>query len=170
MTDRPNRSRPTVWRTLRTPEGTRTTSRLAMQSARAHAELWYQALREWETKIRSGVVMPESHSSGGRMVPVAMGQSSGGNMGSSILYAQVNTPLGWLSERAVSQAMLLASDPMLEPIKKGAGLASLADERGGWHPNKRQAVAYAVAVLTVAQLLGDPEAGIHLLSLNKSND
>ncbi|MFB9991162.1 hypothetical protein ACFFLM_04075 [Deinococcus oregonensis] len=59
-----------------------------------------------------------------------------------------------------------AEDSNLEP----SGLAGLADERGGGYPNKQHVVTYAVVVPTVAQLLGDSEAGIHLLNLNKSND
>jgi hypothetical protein len=143
-------------------------ARQQMQSARAHAEAWYQALRDPQYQLRSDLVSPERHGGGGgRMVPVAMGSSS--SMGSSILYTQIHTPLGWLSERAVSEAMRKAADPMLEPIKRGMGLGSLIHHSGrGWAGD--QAKAYAHAVLTVAVALGDPAALAHISQLSNARD
>ncbi|WP_019008964.1 hypothetical protein [Deinococcus aquatilis] len=146
-------------------------ARQQMQSARAHAEAWYQALRHQDTRENGGMLVVGSgpaRASGRQMIPV-VGNWNAAPAGVT-RYTEIKTPLGWLSERAVQEAMKKAEDPMLGPIQRGMGLASLADERGGWSPHRQQAMAYAVAVLTVAQLLGDPQAATHLLSLQKSND
>lgn len=167
----PKRSRPLGVTRARDQVRQLTAPREAQRAARTYAEAWYQALRHQDTRESGGMLVLGSgpaRSSGRQMTPV-VGNWNAAPTGVT-RYTEVLTPLGWLSQRAVTGAMKKAEDPMLGPIQRGMGLASLADERGGWSPHRQQALAYAVAVLTVAQLLGDPHAAIHLLSLQKSND
>lgn len=154
--------KPTRWRTLRTPDGFRPSPRQQQRAARSHAERWYQAVREWQTSTSSELVPRTTRSSGaGRMVAIV------GNYGrgqATLTFSKVYTPLGWLSESAVAQAISRAGG-LLERVREGKGLSSLIDERGGWHPQKGRALEYARAALALAVELGDTAAGAHLAEI-----
>lgn len=160
------RTAPRVWRTLQTPEGTVPNARTLAREARAHAEAWYQALREWETHTKGGDLVygtgPRNPKTG-RMQVVGVG-SYGGPPVAALSYTTVRTPLGWLSESSVAQAMSRSGEELLEPIRRGAGLATLIHASGrGWAGE--QARAYGRAVLRLAAGLGDSPAAFHLSQL-----
>lgn len=128
------------------------------REARARAEEWWQALRRWQVRDGGMLVISGGGPKGGakrQMTPVV------GNWAEKpwghCLYTEIHTPLGWISERAV--ARLCSADPLLSRVRGGGGLATLCDERGGWNRNGEQARAYARAVLTLADQLGDERAG-----------
>ncbi|SMB89176.1 hypothetical protein [Deinococcus hopiensis] len=164
------RTRPTNWRTLRTPDGTRG-PREQQREARTYAEAWLQAIRDWDTVTRSDLVLP-SHSggSGSRLRPVGLGMSSNGSMVGFVTYTRVRTPMGDVSASALGSAITAMADIRLDRTRAGTGLASLIDERGGWASPKDRALDYAVAVLTLATRLGDTKAENYLSQLQKSGD
>lgn len=131
--------------------------------ARAHAEAWLQAVRAWEVKASQGIVFGDGppRSNTGRMQVVAVG-STGGPPGGAFAMSKLNTPIGWLSERAVGEAITRSGQPCLERLQKGGGPSTLLDERGGWRGEKEATLICAAAVLALAVELGDLEAQQHL--------
>lgn len=159
--------RPVPWRTLRTPEGTRPSPRQQMRDARNWAEAWYQAIREWKTRT-SAEVVPRTHlgSGGAGRMTVIVGNYGRGQ--ATLQFSHVWTPLGWLSESAVAQAV--SRQGGLDRVRAGTSLSSLIDPCGGWHQEKMRALTYAVAVLAVASDLGDDDANTHSPNLNFPKD
>lgn len=136
--------------------------RTAERQARAHAERWYQALRQWRPISRPGdkVEKLTVSSGGGNMVAVT------GNWASAPRYLDrctIDTPIG--EKNAQDLAALCNADPTLSDIRAGVTLATLSDPRGGWNRYKQSAVQYAHVVLCLAFYLGDPHAQEHLRHL-----
>lgn len=157
----PARKRPEAWRTLRPPG--QPSDRERMREVRAHAEAWYQALREWRVFESEPVriFMGPAKTSRMRVVGIAMGSGPGDSYLSSM--ELVSLPNG--AHRSATVAAYCNSDPLLGRIRAGGGLASLVDERGGWNRDKAAAVVYAQAVLRLAVSLGDGRAKIALGTL-----
>lgn len=147
--------KPVRWRTLRTPEGQRPSSRQQQRDARNRAEAWYQAIRGWETRTTSELVPRTSLGSGGAgRMTVIVGNYGRGQ--ATLTYRRVYTPLGWLSESAVGAA-ISRQGGYLERVRQGQGLSSLIHSNGrGW--NGPDAKAYALEVLALAAELGDQQA------------
>lgn len=145
-----------------------TSQRQQMRDARAWAEQWYQALREWDWKTY-GELVPRDLSakapSTRQMTPVVGNWSAGDVMLKTV---EVITPMGWVSESALARHC--NADTLLETVRRGAGLTSLVDERGGWTSPRERAMAYAVSVLKLAAFLGDPKAVTYLSYLLNSGD
>ena len=80
-------------------------------------------------------------------------------------YSQVLTPMGWVSELSLARAISESGCAALERVRHGGGLASLVDQRGGWHAHKTKALEYALSVLTLAAKLGDVKADNHLAQI-----
>ena len=147
--------KPVRWRTLRTPEGQRPSSRQQQRDARNRAEAWYQAIRGWETRTTSELVPRTSLGSGGAgRMTVIVGNYGRGQ--ATLTYRRVYTPLGWLSESAVGAA-ISRQGGYLDRVRQGQGLSSLIHSNGrGW--NGPDAKAYALEVLALAAELGDQQA------------
>lgn len=151
---------PKRWRTLRTPDGQRPSPRQAQRDARQYAEAWYRAVRDWERRTNGGMLViggGGKHGSKRQMTPVV------GNWGGAPYgvhhYAEISTPMGWVSEAAIAHRCNM--DPLLGRLRAGGGLGSLIHGSGtGW--NGQEAQAYAVAVLALAVSLGDTRAIDHL--------
>lgn len=135
-----------------------------MSEARAYAQAWWQAIREWDTRSNGGILVlgERGHSGSGRqMVPVV------GNWQSTPYgihrFDQVNTPMGWISETALSLAC--NASEVLSKLRDGGGMGSLIHSSGqGW--NGKEALGNGVLVLGMAARLGDG-AAIHHLELLK---
>ena len=137
--------------------------------ARAYAEQYYQALRDWKVytngpeEVLSRRDAPVSGSAGARMRPIL------GNWASSPIRVQeylVHMPPSL--KRVVPEPTLAAlcnQSPVLSAIREGRTLSSLVDPRGGWHQHKDRAMQLAHAVLTLAYHLGDERAQEHLRSI-----
>lgn len=139
-------------------------NRQQQREVRDYAEAWLQALRAWETKQRSELVSNRSTAGGGGNMRFIVGQyTRGGSSIAALTFSEVHTPLGWVSEVAV--ARLCGADPLLERLRCGGGLATLCQSGGGWHQHRQQAQAYALAVLGMAQELGDERAKTALEAL-----
>lgn len=182
------RSRPTVWRTLRTPDGVRPGPREQQREARAHGEAWYQALRRWDVEEVPLAPCERGSPQSRTMQVVGIGAYSsrrgpalGGN-GGVARYVRTPGPHR-LTEREIgaeitamtrsASADLADLGDLLERVRGETSLCSLADERGGWASPKERALRYARAVLTLAVRLGDPRAEPHLAVvsvLHKSGD
>ncbi|GGB71397.1 hypothetical protein GCM10008019_29480 [Deinococcus soli (ex Cha et al. 2016)] len=139
------------------------TRRERERAARDHAEGYYQALRAWDVHQTDMEQLPREKgkgSGGGRMRPVV------GNWSSApydLSTREVAMPGRDVPESILAQ--LVNTDPILSAIRDGTTLATLLDPRGGWHPNKPQAVKYAHAALTLAFHLGDRHAQEYLRTL-----
>jgi len=95
------------------------------------------------------------------MQVVAVG-GLGGPPVAALHFEQVSTPIGWLSERAVGEAITRSGQPSLERLQKGGGPSSLIDDRGGWRSDREMTLTCAAALLTLAVELGDDQAQHHL--------
>ncbi|MFD1734903.1 hypothetical protein ACFSC4_31465 [Deinococcus malanensis] len=93
------------------------------------------------------------------MTPVVGNWSNGGV---ALYTRQISTPAGWVSEATL--ARLCNVDPLLGRLRDGHGPQTLLRENGTWvHPTDR-AQAYGLAVLIVAENLGEARArGIRFL-------
>ena len=141
---------------------TRRADRTDEGHARAHAERWYQAIRQWHPIVRPGdkVEKLTVNSGSSNMIAVT------GNWASSPKYLDartIHTPIGDKNEQNL--AAICNADPTLSAIRAGQTLATLVDPRGGWHPHKNNALQYAHVVLCLAFYLGDPQAQQHLQHL-----
>ena len=157
--------RPQRWRTLRTPDGMRPDPRQQQRLARAYAEQWYAALREWHVRGQSEVISSRNlHTTRPpNDGPQLVGQYTSGGSVTRLHYRQMHTPLGWVSESAISAACNAC--PLLARLRDGGGPVSLLRETGAFvHPVDR-ARAYALAVLELAAHLGDERAGSALQTL-----
>lgn len=158
VSEAPERRRPELWRTTQTPEGFRPSPRQQQRDARAYAEAWYAALRIWETRS-NGQLVPRGltpRSSKTRLMQPVVGNWGAGDI--LLRHTEVSTPMGWVSEAALSR--LCNGDELLGRIRGGQGPASLLRPNGTWiHPMER-AQAYGVAVLRLASALGNPRAGV----------
>lgn len=133
-----------------------TAPRRRAAEARAYAEEWYQALREWHLLERRAELVPSPtpQRRGGRMRVVGCG---GIPAPEAWIHGHLmRTPIGEVSERAV--ARLCEGNEHLERLRAGRGLVSLCREEGGWNRERDAALAYARAVLTLAAALGDERA------------
>lgn len=160
FSEAPERRRPELWRTTQTPEGFRPSPRQQQRDARAYAESWYAALRAWETRS-SGQLVPRDltpRSSKTRLMQPVVGNWGSGDV--LLRHIEVSTPMGWVSEAALSR--LCNDNELLSRVRGGGGLERLSDPRGGWHPHKAEALAYARAVLRLATALGDSSANPHV--------
>ena len=139
-------------------------SRQQQRDARAYAEGWWQAIREWDTRSNGGILVLGERGrsgSGRQMVPVV------GNWQSTPYgihrFDQVNTPMGWISETALSLAC--NASEVLSKLRDGGGRATLLHSNGrGW--DGKEALGYGVQVLGLAVRLGDGAAIHHLELLN----
>lgn len=131
-------------------------NREMLRAARLHAEQWYQALKVWDVFESQKVFISQGIQRHTRAIAgtVGRGWQSGGHEGVSLL----KTPIGGLEEAKVGAQITWLRDELLERIRAGGGLASLLDPRGGWSRRRALAVKYALAVLSLAALLGDPWA------------
>lgn len=135
-------------------------SRQAQRDARAYAELWWQALREWHTFKGEEVVFSSGPSRTSRMQVVGIGNWAGG-VGQYGSYKgaedMLSTPIGALTVTRVALAITDQASPLLERLRSGKGPDSLIHSNGrGW--NGENAPAYAAAVLALAMALGDTQA------------
>lgn len=159
---RPERKRPEAWRTLRAPG--QPSDRERMREVRAHAEDWYQALREWQVFESEPVriFMGPAKTSRMRVVGIAMGSGPGDSYLSSM--ELVSLPNG--AHRSATVSAYCNSDPLLGRIRAGASPASLMHQSGrGWGYPSETAQAYAAAVLKLAAALGDGRARVDLQHL-----
>lgn len=135
-------------------------SRQQQRDARAYAESWWRAIREWETFTGGGllVIGERSRSGSGRqMVPVVGNWS--GTPAAVLEYTKVRTPMGWISETAL--ALACNASEVLSKLRDGGGMGSLIHSSGqGW--NGKEALGHGVLVLRVAARLGDQTANHHL--------
>ncbi|QLG11016.1 hypothetical protein HLB42_09700 [Deinococcus sp. D7000] len=142
-------------------------SRQAQRDARAYAELWWQALRDWDTRSDGGDLVIGSGQrspSAGRMQVVGVGNWGGAPTG-TVWYTKLHTPMGWISESAVALAV---SGP-LERVRAGGGLATLIHASGrGWAGGPARTAGAAVLALAVS--LGDQTALTHLPHLPNAED
>jgi len=132
--------------------------------ARAHAEVWLQAVRNWYTRSSGGFLVDGSgprRANGSRMQVVGVG-GLGGPPIAALHFEQVSTPIGWLSERAVGEAITRSGQPCLERLQKGGGPSTLIDASGRWRTDREATLTCAAAVLALAVELGDLQAQQHL--------
>ena len=151
-----------------------TGTREQVRAARAYAEQWYQALREWRVDSYD-VPMPAGSGRGG--VAVLLTSGTPGMITCTYLQTPLGREVGEVQAGRTISLWAMSTIPaqrdaghLLERLRAGQGLASLVDERGGWASPRERALAYAVAVLTLAVTLGDEEAEFYLLQLRKSGD
>lgn len=151
------------------------------QQAREYAQRWYACLRDWQVHHldvpASGSVSPEA--SGFTVVGVGQyTRGRGPNAGGLIRVPRIETPVGWIGEGELGQAISrMAQDASgerrelgrrLERVRLGHGLARLTRE-GGWVHPRETALAYAVAALTLAVQFGDERADRLLPLLRKES-
>ena len=171
----PKRTRPTNWRTLRTPEGIRPNDRDLTRAARTYAEAWYQALKTWALDTYD-VPAPATSGRGSSVDLITSGTPG------IVTVLYLVTPLG-RSVNAHETAQLITDmtrsgtesqrymERLLERIRGEASLNSLVHPSGrGWNQPSDRARDYAVAVLTLAVKLRDVEAERHLHHLLIARD
>jgi len=132
--------------------------------ARAHAEAWLQAVRNWHTRSSGGFLVDGSgprRASSSRMQVVAVG-GLGGPPIAALRFQQVSTPIGWLSESAVGAAITRSKQSCLERLQQGGGPSTLLDHAGRWRGDRDATLICAAAVLALAVELGDSQAQQHL--------
>lgn len=151
-----------------------TGTREQVRAARAYAERWYQALREWRVDSYD---VPMAAGSGRGGTAVLLTSGTPGMITCTYLQTPLGREVGEVQAGRTISLWAMSSIPaqrevgqLLERLRAGQGLASLVDERGGWASPRERALAYAVAVLTLAVTLGDREAEFYLLQLRKSGD
>ncbi|WP_155299620.1 hypothetical protein [Deinococcus kurensis] len=142
--------------------------RQQQRDARAYAEVWYQALRAWETSETDKVKVywGPSKASTMRVVGIGSYSTSGTSQGGSgwAGVEMVHLPNG--QHRSNLVGGMCSADPLLSEIHRGAGLGSLLHHSGrGWADPKARAVAYAEAVLGLATALDDQQAKVHAQAL-----
>lgn len=142
--------------------------REAERRARATAEAYYQALRDWRVLGGPGqeevLKRREGHSTGeGRMRPILGNWSANPITIRHCVVEMPPHPKKQVDEKRLAD--LCNQDEILSAIRAGQTLSRLADPRGGWHQEKGRAVVYARAVLTMAFNLGDTRAQEHLRHL-----
>ncbi|GGK91502.1 hypothetical protein [Deinococcus radiotolerans] len=142
--------------------------RQQQRDARAYAEVWYQALRAWETSETDKVKVywGPSKASTMRVVGIGSYSTSGTSQGGSawVGVEMVHLPNG--QHRSNLVGVMCSADPLLAEIHRGAGIASLLHHTGrGWAYPSDRAQAYARSVLGLAQALGDERARVHAQAL-----
>lgn len=164
VTDQPRRTRP-VPRDALPSRQERQQARTLAHEYRAHAEVWYQALRRWKVELPRVPVPRTSYA------PFTSGWeplSTLGEGGPDLPTALV-TPVGQVGEAEVARliGLMLASEVpdtravggLLEKLRgEYRTPATLLREDGRWQPDTSRHAAYAVAVLTLAVQLGDRHA------------
>ncbi|GHG21544.1 hypothetical protein GCM10017784_11330 [Deinococcus indicus] len=142
--------------------------RQQQRDARAHAEVWYQALRAWETSETDKVKVHYGPARASTMRVVGIGNysTSGTGQGGSFWAGveMVHLPNGLHRSNLVGG--MCSADPLLSELHRGAGMGSLLHHSGrGWADPKARAMAYADAVLGLAVALGDEPARTHAQAL-----
>ncbi|WP_088249198.1 hypothetical protein [Deinococcus indicus] len=143
--------------------------RQQQRDARAYAEVWYQALRAWETSETDRVKVHYGPAKASTMRVVGIGNysTSGTGQGGSFWAGveMVHLPNGLHRSNLVGS--MCSADPLLSEIHRGAGIASLLHHsgQGGWAYPRDRAQAYATAVLDLAVALGDKQARVHAQAL-----
>lgn len=157
---RQTRSKPTAtyWPAGRTRVGVAAQRR----TARRHAEAWWQALRQWQTRPARELVPRTRTGSGGESAMRVVGVGNYGRGQAVLHYRQILTPAGWLSEAAVVALINESGSEHLERVRHERGLTTLL--RAGGRFAKRGADA-ARDVLELAELLGDEQAANSLVVL-----
>lgn len=140
--------------------------RQQQRDARAHAEVWYQALRAWETSETDKVKVHYGPAKASTMRVVGIGNysTSGTGQGGSFWAGveMVHLPNGLHRSNLVGG--MCSADPLLSELHRGAGLATLMHASGrGWAGARAR--AYARAVLGLAVALGDEQARTHAQAL-----
>ncbi|UQN06779.1 hypothetical protein [Deinococcus sp. QL22] len=134
------------------------------REARAYAEAWYQALRDWDTFRSEEMLTSIGPSRPSRMRVIVGNWRSGSDGGSDIVSTLMqHTPMGAIPASKVALSIKdERGDGLLPRVQAGRGPESLLRETGAWvHPTDR-ARAYGEAVLELAVKLGDAKAAIHL--------
>lgn len=133
------------------------------RQARAYAEAWWQALREWDARAGAELVSSRNlYSTRPPSQNSTVGQYASGGSSTVLTFRVLRTPLGLVSESRV--AALCNADPLLEEVRRGAGLATLIHASGrGWAGQRAR--QYGAAVLGLARDLGDTQAAeiLHLV-------
>lgn len=142
--------------------------RQQQRDARAHAEVWYQALRAWETSETDKVKVHYGPAKASTMRVVGIGNysTSGTGQGGSFWAGveMVHLPNGLHRSNLVGG--ICTADPLLSELHRGAGISSLLHHSGrGWAFPSDRAQAYASAVLGLAVALGDEQARVHAQAL-----
>lgn len=133
-----------------------TGTRAQQREARAYAELWWQALREWDAQSGMEVVSSRNlYSTRPPSQNPTVGQYTSGGSITELRFRVLHTPIGLVSESRV--AALCNADPLLEEVRRGKGLATLIHASGRGWAGKR-AREYGAAVLGLARDLGDAKA------------
>lgn len=133
-------------------------SRQLQRDARALAEAWLQALREWDVHQTTRVISSRTASGGGggnMRFMVGQYTSGSGSVSAGLSVRELSTPVGWVAESAVVRRC--AADPLLSEVQEGRGLATLIHASGrGWAGQRAR--EYAAVLLALAHNLGDTKA------------